>query len=177
MMTRRAFLWGALLAMLAAPLAAEAQAPARIAWIWPGSTASSAAYLSAFKEGMRENGLVEGKDFVIEQRYGEGLLPDSLLYDQRDRIAAFVLKNRIPTFVQQSEMVASGSLISYGTQRRDLYRRAATYVKRILAGAKPADLPVEQPTKFELVINLKTAKALGLTIPPSLLGRADQVIE
>ena len=303
----------------------SAQAPARIAWVWPGGVANSVDYLSAFKEGMRENGLLEGTNFVIEQRYGEGrydrfraltddllkhdpavimvvtiasvraaqqatktvpivfvstndpvgsglvaslarpggnttgvsnqnedlvpkylellretlprtariavlinpanpsnsrmfeqvrdsasgfgiashvveasspegldiafsaiaqyrpdallVVPDSLFSDQRDRLAAFALRNRIPSFTFQSEMVASGSLISYGTQRRDLYRRAATYVKKILAGAKPGDLPVEQPMKFELVINLKTAKALDLTIPQSLLLRADEVIQ
>ena len=320
----------ALLTALAATLLALAppawaQAPARIAWLWPGSAENSVVFLAAFKQGMRENGLAEGRDFVIEQRFGEGkyerfpalvdellkhdpavilavtiasvqaaqkathavpivfvstndpvgsglitslakpggnttglsnqnediipkylellretlpraariavlsnpdnpsnagmfervrdsaagfgiaarkveaaspeafdaafrriaeyrpdallVIPDSVFFDQRRRIADYALKARLPTFSQQSEMVAAGNLMSYGTQRRELYRRAATYVKKILAGAKPADLPVEQPMKFDLSINLGTAKALGLAIPQSVLLRADEVIE
>jgi putative ABC transport system substrate-binding protein len=318
----------ALRSALAATLLAfalPAWSQARIAWIWPGSAENSVAFLAAFKQGMRENGLLEGRDFVIEQRFGEGryerfpglvddllkhepavilavtiasvqaaqrathtvpivfvstndplgsgliaslahpggnttglsnqnedlvpkylellretlpraariavfsnpdnpsntrmfervrdaaagfgiearkfeaaspeavaaafgkmadyrpdallLIPDSLFFDQRLRIAAYALKARVPTFTQQSEMVTAGSLMSYGTQRRELYRRSATYVKKILAGAKPAELPVEQPMKFELSINLNTAKALGLVIPQAVLLRADEVIQ
>ncbi|HEV8096582.1 MAG TPA: ABC transporter substrate-binding protein [Burkholderiales bacterium] len=311
--------------LLAFALPSSAQTPARIAWIWPGSAKSSEAFLSAFRQGMSENGLSEGKNFVIEQRFGEGryerfpdlvkellehkpavimavtiasvraaqkatqtipivfvstndpvgsglvkslsrpggnttglsnqnedlvpkyvellretlprvsrlailmnpdnpsnpkmaervrdfstgfgisvmvfsavspqrlgaafgqmagyrpdallVVPDFVFFDQRERIGAFALSQGVPVFAQQSEMVASGSLMSYGTERRELYRRAATYVKKILDGAKPADLPVEQPIRFELIVNLKTAKALGIRIPQPVLLRADQVIE
>jgi putative ABC transport system substrate-binding protein len=95
----------------------------------------------------------------------------------RDRICALATQRRLPAIATDRSFASAGCLMSYGENLPDLYRRAATYVDRILRGAKPADLPVEQPTKFELVINLKTAKALGLTIPQSLLLRADQVIE
>jgi len=92
-------------------------------------------------------------------------------------IAELGLKHRLPIISQFSRIVDAGGLMSYGPDLSDLFRRAAAYVDKILKGAKPADLPVEQPTKFELVINLKTAKALGLVIPPSLMLRADRVIE
>jgi putative tryptophan/tyrosine transport system substrate-binding protein len=98
-------------------------------------------------------------------------------YAQRRLIVDFATSKRLPNIHAFRESVEDGGLISYGVNIADLFRRAAGYVDKILRGAKPADLPVEQPTKFELVINRKTAKALGLTIPPSLLQRADQVIE
>ena len=96
---------------------------------------------------------------------------------RRDKVAHFAQRSRLPSIYGVREYVDAGGLMSYGPSTADLFRRAATYVDKILKGAKPADLPVEQPTKFELVINLKTAKALGLTIPLSLLQRADHVIQ
>jgi putative ABC transport system substrate-binding protein len=98
-------------------------------------------------------------------------------FDDRQRLAALAAKHRLPILCEWREMAEAGCLMAYGPNLSDLYRRVAVYVDKILKGAKPADLPVEQPTKFELVINLKTAKTLGLTIPPSLLLRADEVIQ
>jgi putative tryptophan/tyrosine transport system substrate-binding protein len=105
------------------------------------------------------------------------VLQDALIVAVRRQIADFAIRNRFPTATPARMYVDSGSLLSYVPDMRATARRAATYVDRIFKGAKPASLPIEQPTMFELVINLKTAKALGLTIPPSLLARADQVIE
>jgi putative tryptophan/tyrosine transport system substrate-binding protein len=98
------------------------------------------------------------------------------LFLQRKRIAELAVKNRLPSMYQGSAWVEAGGLVSYSTDDLMAFRRAATFVDKILKGAKPADLPVEQPTKFELVINLKTAKQIGLIIPPNVLARADRVI-
>jgi putative ABC transport system substrate-binding protein len=105
------------------------------------------------------------------------VLSSPMFVTERRRLVDLAAKNRLPAVYPWREGVNAGGLMSYGPNLADMYWRAATYVDKILKGAKPADLPVEQPTKFELVINLKTAKALGLTIPPSLLRQADQVIE
>ena len=100
-----------------------------------------------------------------------------MFINERRRLVDLAAKNRLPTVYPSRESVDAGGLMAYGPNLPDLFRRAATYVDRILKGAKPGDLPVEQPTKFELVINLKAAKTLGLTIPQSLLLRADEVIQ
>jgi putative tryptophan/tyrosine transport system substrate-binding protein len=105
------------------------------------------------------------------------VLPGGMFISERRRLVDLAAKNRLPAVYPWREFVDAGGLMSYGLNVADLFRRAATYVDKILKGAAPADLPVEQPTKFELVINLKTAKTLGLTIPHSVLARADQVIE
>jgi putative ABC transport system substrate-binding protein len=116
---------------------------------------------------------------TITQDRADGLIvfPDPLTFQNQELIANFAAKSRISSLFGAKEFVEIGGLMSYGPSYSGMFRRGAFYVDRILKGAKPAALPVEQPTKFELVINLKTAKAMGLTIPPSLLARADQVVE
>ena len=115
----------------------------------------------------------------VSRQSPDGLLvmAEPSLIAQGGHIAAFAARSRLPAVYAFPEHAQAGGLLTYATSYYDLFRRAATYVDRILKGAKPGDLPVEQPTKFELIINMKSAKALGLTIPPSLLLRADRVIE
>ena len=117
-------------------------------------------------------------DAAMRQRIGALIVGvDAVTQANRGQIAQTLIKRRLPSMSREREFVEAGGLMSYGVHYPDLYRRAGVYVGKIFKGATPADLPVEQPTKLELVINLKTTKALGLTIPPSLLQRADQVIE
>ena len=112
-----------------------------------------------------------------ERAHGVIVLTSVVTNSHRDRIVDLAVKSRLPAVYYAAEWVDAGGLLTYGPSFTDLFRRAATYVDKILRGANPADLPVEQPTKFELAINLRTAKALGLTIPQSVLLRADQVIQ
>ena len=149
-----------------------------------------------FLEEMRGRARQMGVQLVVHREVNEaGDLPGAFAAMQRERAQALIMQispfsfdntkrivelaaqHRLPAMYDVRSFVDAGGFVSYGPSLPEMFRRAAFYVDRILKGAKPADLPVEQPTKFELVINLKTAKALGLTIPPSLLGRADEVIQ
>ena len=112
-----------------------------------------------------------------EQADAVFVLGGPVFNSQRTQIAELAVKSRLPAIYHSPEFVEAGGLMTYGVSYTDLDRRAATYVDKILKGAKPADLPVEQPTKFELIINLKAAKQIGLTIPPNVLVRADRVIK
>jgi putative tryptophan/tyrosine transport system substrate-binding protein len=122
---------------------------------------------------------IEAAFVTVIKESGDALLtnPSPMFASARERIVDFAAKNRLPAMYYGSEFVDAGGLMSYGPNFTDMYRRAAMYADKILRGRKPADLPVEQPTKFELVINLKTAKEIGLTIPPNVLSRADRVIK
>jgi putative ABC transport system substrate-binding protein len=114
---------------------------------------------------------------VRERTQAFVVLGDPVLFNYRDQIGAMAVRNRLPAISSTKEFVEAGLLLTYGANVRDLFRRSAVFIDKIFKGAKPADLPVEQPTKFELVVNIKTAKALGVGVPPSVLARADEVIE
>jgi putative tryptophan/tyrosine transport system substrate-binding protein len=128
---------------------------------------------------VRSPGDLDGALEAATRQHASALITveDPLTLDHRQRIADFAAKNRLPAIYGLREFVDAGGFMAYGAHIADLMRRSTGYLDKILKGAKPADLPVEQPTKFELIINLKTAKALGLTVPPTLLTRADEVIE
>jgi putative ABC transport system substrate-binding protein len=163
----------------------------RVAFLWNPANPDQKFSLNEVQAGARALGVtlqsVEARSreeleralTTMKQSRPSALLmtADGVLQRYIGRIVAFTAEARLPVMYQLREAVDRGGLMSYGASLPDLGRRAASYVDKILKGAKPADLPVEQPTKFELVINLKAAKALGLTIPPSVLGRADQIIE
>jgi putative ABC transport system substrate-binding protein len=165
---------------------------ARVAFLWQsssdsrGNPAFTDMELAAKTLGLKLQSLpVRGLDDFesafarLKKEGAEALITTSgpLLSTQQREVLAFAAKNRLPAIYPASEFVEAGGLMSYAPNYTDLWRRAATYVDNILKGAKPSDLPVEQPTKFELIINLKAAKQIGLTIPPNVLARADKVIK
>jgi len=163
----------------------------RIAVLWNPDTPSHTPALKAVEEaartlrlqlqpvGARTAAELEGAFAAMVRARAQAVLVlgSAFFLAERQRVAELAIKHRLPTMSPLKDVVEAGGLVSYSPNWDDLFRRGAIHVDKILKGAKPADLPVEQATKFELVINLKTAKALGLTIPPSLLQRADQVIE
>jgi putative ABC transport system substrate-binding protein len=164
---------------------------ARVAVLWDSQSLSSTNYWKALHAPARQLGVqlhsmeVRRPDDLepafreaTRARAGALLLTGApVISINYQRIANLAMTSRLPTISTGSEFAHVGGLATYGPDRGDLYRRAATYVDKILKGAKPGDLPVEQPTKFELVLNLKTAKAIGLTIPPPVLSHADEVIQ
>jgi putative ABC transport system substrate-binding protein len=162
----------------------------RVAFIWdprnPSSTlrlkeTQAAAHVFGLKlqslEVRNPDQLASALESAVRERAGAFIVPFSMAGIYQKQFKDFAAKNRLPLIYDTGDyMGEAGGLMSYGPKIEDLYRRAATYVDKILKGAKPADLPIEQPTKFELVINLKTAKQIGVTIPPNVLARADRVI-
>src|SRR6266404_4884849 len=153
--------------------------PFHVAAINGVQVAAKALQMKMLSLGVRTSEELDGAfAAILAERPGAlVVLADRVFLHGRDRIMSFAGQQRLPGVYAYRELVEAGGLMSFGPNYADMHRRAATFVDKILKGAKPADLPVEQPTKFELLINLKTAKALGLTIPPSLLARADEVTQ
>jgi len=163
------------LSKLAVMVRATSQASAR--YVEEAETAARTLGLQLQVLAMHDPQELEGIFSAAQGASAVLLTDDAVFTANRNQIAELALKSRLPFVTSTSEFVKAGCLISYGPNTTDLYRRAATHVDKILRGAKAAELPVEQPTKFELVVNLKTATAIGITIPPMLLARADEVIE
>jgi putative tryptophan/tyrosine transport system substrate-binding protein len=163
----------------------------RVAVLWNAANSANQLVWKEIEATARASSIVlhsqpvtEPKDFdrafvEIAQDHADGLLilVDAVLVQYPKPIVEFTIRNRLPAVSFNRDFVELGTLMSYGPDRVELYRKASDYLDRILKGAKPADMPMELPTKFEFVINLKTAKALGLDVPPTLLARADEVIE
>ena len=154
----------------------------RAEWEGPGGMSARATArawgLGLFLAEPSPNDYTRAFESIVRERPDAMMISQDVThYRHRRLIAEFAARNRLPSMGSYREFAEAGGLLSYGHDLKDIYRRVAIYVDKILKGAKPADLPIEQPTKFELVINLKTAKTLGLTISPSLLARADQVIK
>src|SRR5213596_772309 len=163
----------------------------RVAMVWNKGNAGMALEAKATQDvagplgitlqdrGVEEPNELEVVFAVITKDRPDGFLAlmDPVLNSYQKRILDFIAKNRLPAIFENQAWVEAGGLISYGANYADAFRRAATLMDKILKGTKPADIPVEQPTKFELVINLKTAKQIGLTIPDSVLFRADKIIK
>jgi putative ABC transport system substrate-binding protein len=163
----------------------------RVAIVWNPSNPSNGPQLAHAQEaartlgihvqpiGARSSDAIEAAFAAMSREHAQAVivLVDSTLVADRVRIAGLAARGRLPAMYGLTDHVRAGGLMAYGANVADLYRRAATYVDKILRGARPADLPVEQPTKFELVLNLKTAKAMAFTFPPTFLVRADEVIE
>jgi putative ABC transport system substrate-binding protein len=170
----------------------EASGVSRLAFLWDPDVrgallsyqetekAAHALHLSVQSIEVTSAEDIEGAFTVMAEQRAQGLIvdgPNPVAFSNRDKIVSLAERNRLPSLYPTREYVDDGGLISYGPSLPELFRRVATYVDRILKGAKPSDLPIERPTKFELVVNLKAAKVLGLKVPQSLLLRADQVIE
>jgi hypothetical protein len=168
------------------PLAARAQQTAKlptIGLVGGAIPSTQGVWIAAFVQRLRELGWLENRTVAIEVRWAEGRneryseIVAEFVRLKGVRINSLALGARLPTMHGLREYVEAGGLMSYGANFPDLFRRAAEYVDKILRGAKPADLPVEQPTKFDLIVNLTTARVLGLQIPEAFLLRADEVIE
>jgi putative tryptophan/tyrosine transport system substrate-binding protein len=152
--------------------------PASKVFLAESNEAARALRVQLYPHGVETKNEIEDAFKAMTKVHAEGLvkLPSGLLTALRKPIVELAVKNRLPAIYEDSIIVEDGGLMSYGPDITDLYRRSAIYVDKILKGAKPADLPVEQPVKFELIINLKAAKQIGLAIPPNVLARADKVI-
>jgi putative tryptophan/tyrosine transport system substrate-binding protein len=155
----------------------DTQTAANVAFLRAAETASTSLGITVTSAGVQDAARIASAFETFAAHSGLLVMPNFVTVSNRVLIGELAIRHRMPTVAAIGFMAASGLLVSYGVDVVDLFRRAASYVDRILRGAKPAELPVQEPTKYELVVNLKTAKSIGVTVPPSLLARADEVIE